>query len=191
MWVRLWRKLERVGAGCNGMAIPVEITLPKSHKYLKKLPEVARHLSMSVRTLQNWHTSGQIRQTKNGYWSTRGIANLAIRKNEELRKEKDEEKEKPSGDKDELDLRLKRIKIEREEIQLAVERGSVVSKAEVEHQFIQKIMVLKRALLSMGRELASALCFQEDPKTVQSLIDDAVKYRIKVFALQDGDEGDE
>lgn len=174
------------------MASTVKIKVPEKFGYKKTLSAAAAHLGMSVRTLENWRQKGRIKPTPKGWWNTERIATYAMQINSERvadpESEEGGQEKLGNGDKDELDRQLKAIKVRREEIQLKLEEGSLVSRDEVEHQRVRQIMTLKRSFLSMGRELAPGLCYQEDPRVVQSIIDEAVKYRIRVFAMQEGEE---
>lgn len=169
------------------MAFPVSISLPDSHRFLDSLPKVARHLGMSLKTLERWASQGVIKTNKRGKWSTQSVAGIAVKRNREL-----EERRvcRVDGKRalDELNHQLKMIRIQREELALKAEESVLISKPEVERSFIRQVMSLKRTFMPLGEELASHLVNQEDPRKVQQVIDEAVKKRIRFLSGQISEE---
>jgi len=74
------------------------------------------------------------------------------------------------------------VRLEREQIQLARLRGSLVDRAEVQSEFIALIMRSKVKLLRLGHKLAPKVALESDQGVCQSLISDGIREALEDLA---------
>ena len=161
-------------AGERTRTVPsLRFTPPKRHKKFKTLSEAARHLDMSRKTLSDWRSQDMIRPDVKGRWDTRAISRLAETRMLSVRAES------PSLE----DWR--RARAEHAQLRLAVARGELISRAEVEKGRVARIQAVKKAMFDVPRRLAHELAAESDPWAIEDILRKEFTRICNVFA---GDE---
>lgn len=85
----------------------------------------------------------------------------------------------------EADVKYRQLKIEQEEIKLGALRGEYISLPELEEQLKSKMIVLKKAMLSLGRHVAGEAAPYVDAVTARRIerqVEQIVKEALEVVA---------
>ena len=145
----------------------------EAEQLIKTQAEAARYVGVSERTIRRWIKNGMARTADKYY-----IKSI-------LEVYKQNEGDKPSETKErkqEAEAQIKTIRAEDEAIDLAKKKGEMLPKAEVDKGRIERIFILKRSLLGLGREFAPELAVMNDPRQIQAKIDGRIREIINAFA---------
>jgi len=140
---------------------------------LRTQKQAARYAKVDERTIRRWAKRGMPRPPDGGY--QKWILDFY----------KQNEGQGPTGDRQrELKAQadLKETKAKLAQIELDIATGKLVAVEQIEQERIRRILVVKRALLGMGRKLAPALAKTKAPQKIKQIIDELVKSIIEGFA---------
>lgn len=143
---------------------------------VKTQEEVAKAFHVSTRTVQYWIRDG-IPRTKKGFYNL--IEIQAWRK-----VKKQQRKSKKIIGKEEWDAKYRKYKAQLAEVELKKAYGQVVSRKEVEKGQVARILVVKRALLSLPKVIAPVIGGME-PREIQVYLTAKIKEIIDEFAKKD------
>jgi len=107
--------------------------------------EVARALKVAIRTVQRWAKDG-MPQTPEGFYDITGI--------QAWRLLKDNEVASSDTDKEKWDTKFRQMKALLAEMEYKKRLGELVTLGEVEEGRVQRILAVKKALLSLPRRVA-------------------------------------
>lgn len=131
---------------------------------------VAAHLGVSVRTVQYWIREG-MPVRPDGKYDLEAISEWKIQRMAENTKPKDPQ---------DPEVRYRTAKAKTAEIQLAKLMGELLPREEVEAQWLNVLMALKKNMLALPKSLAPRLARLE-AKEVQTILSQHVRRMIETF----------
>lgn len=122
--------------------------------------QLAKAFKVSLRTVQRWITDG-MPVTREGYYNLLEIQAWRLLRNDK--------KNKLDPDTEKWVSRYRQAKAKQEEIKLKKITGELVDKQEVEKGRVERILVIKKALLSLPHEMAPALAGLDEREILVTL----------------------
>lgn len=135
--------------------------------------KVAEIFQVSVRTVQFWIQDGMPQLADGRY----DLDQIAAWKEMRDRARRDPEDDRESA----ANARFREFKAKLAEIEYRKKIGELIDREEVKAGWVQRVMVVKRALLSLSRTLAPQVA-NKDAKLCQAIIDKRIREVIGSFA---------
>jgi len=143
---------------------------------VKTQEEVAKAFHVSTRTVQYWTRDGMPR-TKKGFYDL-----IEVQAWREIKKQQRNKTKKTIG-KEDWNAKYRKYKAQLAEIELKKAYGQVVSRKEVEKGQVARILVVKRALLSLPKVVAPVISGME-PREIQVYLTAKIKEIIEQFSKE-------
>ena len=134
-----------------------------------------RYAGVSERTVRRWVKAG-MPKTEAGHYIK---AMLDFYKKNEGNQPTEAKKKGQTADAEYKDAKARLMQME-----LEVKQGTLVPLAEIEQGRIKRILMVKRALLGLGRQMAPQIAKIRDERKVQKIINDVVRNIIEGFESQ-------
>ena len=145
--------------------------------YCKSLADLARALQMSLSTLKSWSSSGLLRPTPSGKWSSKAVEKIYIAK-----EEAQEEVEEVAGGLWLEKLREHRAKLA--ELDLKQRRGELMDRETVVASWLAREGAVKRGMMRIPKEQKHRLGGLS-PDEIESRLSDAVAKAMNALAGSD------
>ncbi|GAH55432.1 unnamed protein product, partial [marine sediment metagenome] len=143
---------------------------------LRTQRQAAVHASVSARTVRRWLNEGML---------TAQVAGKTVYIKSQLDFFKRNEGKIPTEAKTKgqtADASYKDAKAKLMEMELELKQGELVRREDVQRGRLERIRLVKRGLLGMGRKLAPGLVAIKNPRKIQSIIDKEVRILIEGFS---------
>jgi len=136
--------------------------------------DLARAFKVSVRTIQRWLKEGAP-VTKDGFYDLLEIQAWHLTHNEQ-------KKNKDSAIN--WDSKYRENKAKLSEIELKKKMGELISLEDVDKGRVERILVIKQALLGLPKAMAPVLAAMEDPRDIQEYLNGKIRDIIAQFSGQ-------
>jgi len=146
-----------------------------AEEIIESQKKAAKYVGRSERTIRRWVKEGMPTAKVNG--KTAYVKSmLDYFKASEGKQVTEDRKREQTAQAD-----LKQIKAKLLEMDLKIREGKLIEREEIEKQWVQRIQIVKRGFLGMGRKLAPQLAKLKDPRKVQEIIDKEARQIILKF----------
>ncbi|MFA5015386.1 MAG: hypothetical protein WC549_07590 [Actinomycetota bacterium] len=136
--------------------------------------EIAEAFHVSKRTIENWVSDGMPR-TKEGYYNLLEINTW---------KENKGRKDIGVSQKELWDTDFRKTKAKLAEIELKKKTGELISLEDVDKGRVERVLVIKQALLALPKAMAPVLAAMDDPRDIQEYVNGKMRDMIAQFSGQ-------
>ena len=140
---------------------------------IKTQKEAAEYAGVNTRTIRRW-VKADMPLTKDGHY-IKSMLDF-YKKNEGKQPTEDKNRQQKA----EADLKETKAKLAQRELELKT--GELIRREDIEKGRIARIQAVKRGLLGLGRKLAKRIATMKNPRKIEALITEEVRYLIEGFA---------
>lgn len=143
------------------------------NQIIKTQKEASEYASVNTRTVRRW-AKADMPLTKDGYY-IKSMLDF-YKKNEGQQPTEDKNRQQKA----EADLKETKAKLAQMELELKT--GELIRREDIEKGRIARIQAVKRGLLGLGRKLAKRVAAIKNPRKIEAIITEEVRYLIEGFA---------